>query len=47
MDTAMQSAQSLAKLDMRAHYATKLRLRENAIGLIRTAIEKEFGGEEV
>ena len=43
METAMQSAQGLAKLDMAAHYATKLRVREGAISTISEAIEKEYG----
>ncbi len=43
METAMQSAQGLAKLDMAAHYATKLRVREGAISTISKAIEKEYG----
>ena len=38
----MQSAQTLGKLDMAAHYATKLRVREKAISIINKAIEKEF-----
>lgn len=43
METAMQSAQALAKLEMAAHYATKLRVREEAMRTIREAIEKEYG----
>ncbi len=43
METAMQSAQALAKLDMAAHYATKLRVREKALSTIHEAIEKEYG----
>jgi enoyl-CoA hydratase len=43
METAIQSAQGLSKLDMTAHYATKLRAREKAISTINEAIEKEFG----
>jgi len=42
METAMQSAQTLGKLDMAAHNATKLRVREKAISIINKAIEKEF-----
>ena len=42
METAMQSAQTLVKLDMAAHNATKLRAREKAISIINKAIEKEF-----
>ncbi|TFH62090.1 MAG: crotonase/enoyl-CoA hydratase family protein [Gemmatimonadales bacterium] len=43
METAMQSARGLAKLDMAAHYATKLRVREKALSTIHEAIEKEYG----
>ena len=43
METAMESAQALAKLDMAAHYETKLRVRKEAIGIVDKAIEKEFG----
>lgn len=43
METAIQSAQGLAKLEMAAHYATKLRVREEAISTIHEAIEKEYG----
>lgn len=43
MATAMQSAQGLAKLDMAAHYATKLRVREEALNTVNEAIEKEYG----
>ena len=43
METATQSAQGLAKLDMAAHYATKLRVREKALSTIHEAIEKEYG----
>jgi enoyl-CoA hydratase len=43
METAMQSAQALAKLDRAAHFATKLRAREKAISTIHQAIEKEYG----
>lgn len=42
MKTAMQSAQTLGKLDMAAHNATKLRVREKTISIINKAIEKEF-----
>jgi len=44
METAMQSAQTLGKLNMAAHNATKLRVREKAINIINKAIEKEFNG---
>ena len=43
METAMQSARGLAKLDMAAHYATKLRVREGAISVINEAIKEEYG----
>jgi enoyl-CoA hydratase len=43
MKTAMQSAQLLAKLDMTAYYTTKLRVRENALNEINSAIKKDFG----
>ncbi len=43
MATAMQSARGLAKLDMGAHGATKLRVREKALEIIREVIDKEFG----
>ncbi len=43
METAMQSAQELAKLDMAAHHATKLRVRENALNAINAGIKKEYG----
>lgn len=43
METAMKSAQTLAKLDMIAHYTTKLRVRENALNAINTAIKKDYG----
>jgi len=42
METAVQSAQRLAKLDMTAYYTTKLRIRENALNAINNAIKKEF-----
>ena len=41
-ETAMQSAHALAQLDMTAHYAPKLRVRENALNAINSAIKKEF-----
>lgn len=43
METAVQSAQGLARLDMAAHYATKMRVREKALSTINEAIEKEYG----
>jgi enoyl-CoA hydratase len=43
MVTAMQSARGLAEIDMAAHYATKLRVRQEAIVMINEAIEREFG----
>lgn len=43
METALQSAQILAKHDMNAHYRTKLRVRENALNAINNAIKKDFG----
>ena len=42
METAMKSAQKLAKLDMTAYYTTKLRVRENALNALTNAIKKEF-----
>ncbi len=42
IETAMQSAQGFAKLDMTAHYETKLRVRENALTAINNAIKKDF-----
>jgi len=42
METAVQSAQRLAKLDMTAYYTTKLRIREKALNAINNAIKKEF-----
>jgi len=43
METAVRSAQELAKLDVAAHYATKMRVREEAISTINEAIKKEYG----
>jgi enoyl-CoA hydratase len=43
METAVRSAQELAKLDVAAHYATKMRVREKAISTINEAIKKEYG----
>jgi enoyl-CoA hydratase len=43
MDTAMQNARGLAKLDMAAHCATKMRVREKALSTIHEAIETEYG----
>jgi len=43
METALQSARGLAKLDMAAYYATKLRAREQAISVINQTIKKEYG----
>jgi enoyl-CoA hydratase len=42
MGAAMQAAQVLAQVDMTAHYATKLRVREKALEVVNEAIEKEF-----
>jgi enoyl-CoA hydratase len=42
-ETAMQSAQELTKLDMTAHYETKLRVRESALTAINNAIKRDFG----
>jgi len=42
METAIKSAQELAKFDMTAYYTTKLRVRENALNAITNAIKKEF-----
>ena len=43
MESAMRSAQELAKLDVAAHYATKMRVREEAISTINEAIDREYG----
>ena len=42
MEAAAQSARGLAKLDLAAYYATKLRAREGAISAINEAIEEEY-----
>lgn len=43
METAIQSARAFAEYNLSAHYATKLRVRENALNAINNAIRKEFG----
>lgn len=40
--TAMQSAKELSRLNLAAHHATKLRVREDAVNAINNAIKKEF-----
>ncbi|MCH7698543.1 MAG: crotonase/enoyl-CoA hydratase family protein [Chloroflexi bacterium] len=42
-DAARKMAAQLAKLDMNAHAATKLRARDNALKAIRAGIESDFG----
>ncbi len=42
VDTARANATALAKLDMPAHSATKLRVRGTALEALRQAIESEF-----
>ncbi len=42
METAISSASALAKLDMTAHFQTKLMVREDTIRAIKAAIEKDF-----
>ncbi len=43
MSSALQTAEAFANLDLRAHYATKMRVRADSLAAIRAAIEKEFG----
>ena len=42
MDTARQAAESFTNLDLKAHYATKMRVRADSLAAVRAAIEKEF-----
>jgi hypothetical protein len=39
----MHAAQGLVKLDMAAHYATKMSARGKAIDTVNEAIEEEYG----
>jgi enoyl-CoA hydratase len=41
-ETALAAAQELAELDMNAHAATKMRVRESALNALRAAIEAEL-----
>ena len=43
METAMQSARTLAGIDMAAHHDTKLRARQPALSAVNEAIAKELG----
>ena len=43
LSTARETAAALAKLDMPAHAATKLRVRGAALEALRQAITSEFG----
>ncbi|HEY1451517.1 MAG TPA: crotonase/enoyl-CoA hydratase family protein [Solirubrobacteraceae bacterium] len=45
LDTSVQVAQKLSELDMRAHAATKLRARGDALKRLRWAIETELTAE--
>jgi enoyl-CoA hydratase len=45
LDTSAQVAQKLSELDMRAHAATKLRARSDALKRLRWAIETELTAE--
>jgi enoyl-CoA hydratase len=47
METAIEISGELLKLDMDAHKATKLRVREDALKRIRSAIERELVLENV
>ena len=42
METAIEISEELLKLDMSAHRATKLRVREEALKRLRSAIETEL-----
>ncbi|MGN9843903.1 crotonase/enoyl-CoA hydratase family protein [Nonomuraea sp. H19] len=42
-DVAMETAETLAKLDLRAHAATKLRARRHLLEALRAGIADEFG----
>lgn len=42
MDSAIQAAEAFSNLDLKAHYATKMRVRADSLTAIRSAIEKEF-----
>ncbi|TMS00543.1 crotonase/enoyl-CoA hydratase family protein [Nonomuraea basaltis] len=42
-DAARATAESLSKLDMGAHAASKLRARQHVLEAVRAGIEKEFG----
>ena len=47
MDSASSRAESLLKLDMKAYSATKLRVREDSLKRLRSAIETELTLENV
>jgi enoyl-CoA hydratase len=42
MSSALQAAEVFSKLNMQAHYATKMRVRADSLAAVRAAIEKEF-----
>lgn len=44
LDTAQHTAAMLAQLDMRAHAATKLRVRRSALDALRAMTDAELGG---
>lgn len=43
METALQAAESLSKLNMTAHHATKLRVREQWLAAVIEGVKKDFG----
>jgi enoyl-CoA hydratase len=46
-DVSMAAAEELAGLDMAAHAATKMRVREGALSALREAIDSELSQEGV
>ncbi|MEE2729736.1 MAG: crotonase/enoyl-CoA hydratase family protein [Pseudomonadota bacterium] len=43
LNTAVVKAEALMQLNLEAHHGTKLRVREDLLGALQTAISKDFG----